>query len=202
MWFMYLLSWLALIIQISFITLSVAAGLYYLAELVEEFTVITGRIIKYMIWASIAIHIGLLVLEDLPLGLILTGLVTNAVYLLLLQTFPYIEMTSPVLIVSVALLVVNHYLAFDYFTAVWHPFSEVLAFFTICLWLVPFTFFVSLSANENILPTSVDPQQSQEDTEGDVVTNYFKKKTKRLGLLAFLKSAQDSILPQRLKKAF
>ena len=51
--------------------------------------------------ASIAIHIGLLVLEDLPLGLILTGLVTNAVYLLLLQTFPYIEMTSPVLIVSV-----------------------------------------------------------------------------------------------------
>lgn len=27
-----------------------AAGLYYLAELVEEFTVITGRIIKYMIW--------------------------------------------------------------------------------------------------------------------------------------------------------
>ena len=41
-----------------------------------------------------------------------------------------------------------------------------------------------------------------EDTEGDVVTNYFKKKTKRLGLLAFLKSAQDSILPQRLKKAF
>lgn len=41
-----------------------------------------------------------------------------------------------------------------------------------------------------------------EETEGDVVTNYFKKKTKRLGLLAFLKSAQENILPQRLKKAF
>ena len=28
-----------------------------------------------------------------------------------------------------------------------------MAYFTICLWLVPFAFFVSLSANENVLPT-------------------------------------------------
>lgn len=27
-----------------------AAGLYYLAELIEEYTVATSRIIKYMIW--------------------------------------------------------------------------------------------------------------------------------------------------------
>ena len=30
---------------------------------------------------------------------------------------------------------------------------QVMAYFTLCLWLVPFAFFVSLSANENILPT-------------------------------------------------
>lgn len=29
-----------------------AAGLYYLAELIEEYTVVTRRIIKYMIWVS------------------------------------------------------------------------------------------------------------------------------------------------------
>lgn len=28
------------------------AGLYYLAELIEEYTVATSRIIKYMIWVS------------------------------------------------------------------------------------------------------------------------------------------------------
>lgn len=33
---------------------------------------------------------------------------------------------------------------------------QVLSFFTVCLWLVPFAFFVSLSANENVLPTSMD----------------------------------------------
>lgn len=31
---------------------SPAAGLYYLAELIEEYTVATSRIIKYMIWVS------------------------------------------------------------------------------------------------------------------------------------------------------
>jgi hypothetical protein len=38
--------------------------------------------------------------------------------------------------------------------------------------------------------------------EGDVVSNYFKKKSKRYGLLSFFKYAQDSILPQKVKKAF
>ena len=38
--------------------------------------------------------------------------------------------------------------------------SQVLAYFTICLWLVPFALFVSLSANENTLPTTAGVQQS------------------------------------------
>ncbi len=31
-----------------------------------------------------------------------------------------------------------------------------MAYFTLCLWLVPFAFFVSLSANENVLPTTAE----------------------------------------------
>lgn len=31
-------------------------------------------------------------------------------------------------------------------------FSQILAIFFICVWIVPFAFFVSLSANENTLP--------------------------------------------------
>lgn len=30
---------------------------------------------------------------------------------------------------------------------------QILAYFTFCLWLVPFAFFLSLSANDNVLPT-------------------------------------------------
>lgn len=35
-------------------------------------------------------------------------------------------------------------------------FAEVATFFGICVWLVPLFLFLSLSANDNALPTSVD----------------------------------------------
>nr|XP_036860485.1 protein TEX261-like [Manis javanica] len=100
MWFMYVLSWLSLFIQVAFITLAVAAGLYYLAELIEEYTVATSRIIKYMIWFSTAVLIGLYIFEHFPSFMIGVGLFTNLVYFGLLQTFPFIMLTSPNFILS------------------------------------------------------------------------------------------------------
>ncbi|XP_061171295.1 protein TEX261-like isoform X2 [Saccostrea echinata] len=103
MWFMYLLSWIALIIQICVITLSVAAGLFYLAEIVEEYTVLTARIIKYMLIGTTVIFIGLLLFEDLPLYMIVVGLVGNIAYFFVLQTFPYFELMSPSFLMSIVL---------------------------------------------------------------------------------------------------
>ncbi|XP_064124772.1 protein TEX261 isoform X2 [Loxodonta africana] len=127
MWFMYVLSWLSLFIQVAFITLAVAAGLYYLAELIEEYTVATSRIIKYMIWFSTAVLIGLYVFERFPTCMIGVGLFTNLVYFGLLQTFPFIMLTSPNFILSCGLVVVNHYLAFQFFAEEYYPFSESLS---------------------------------------------------------------------------
>lgn len=53
MWFLLILSWFAILIQLLFVIISVAAGLYYLAELVEEYTVIAAKVIKYLIFVSI-----------------------------------------------------------------------------------------------------------------------------------------------------
>ncbi|KAK6362725.1 erv26 superfamily protein [Orbilia blumenaviensis] len=39
-------------------------------------------------------------------------------------------------------------------------FSEISAFFGLCVWLVPFALFVSLSAGENVLPSSVGGDSS------------------------------------------
>ena len=52
-----------------------------------------------------------------------------------------------------------------------------MAYFTICMWLVPFAFFVSLSANENVLPT-INERRPLLSDENDVVSNYFSKKQK------------------------
>ncbi|XP_064602472.1 protein TEX261-like [Liolophura sinensis] len=202
MWFMYILSWLALAIQTSFVTLSIAAGLYYLAELVEEYTVITAKVIKYMIFLTIGVFLGLLVFEDLPLSMIITGLAANISYFIQLRNFPYFAVTAPPFIIAVGLLLLNHYLAFSYFATVWHPFSEVLAYFTICLWLVPFALFVSLSANEYVLPTTTETRPLQESDGTDVVSHYFNRRGKKYGLLSFFKYAQESLLPQRIKKQY
>ncbi|CAL8240326.1 unnamed protein product [Merluccius merluccius] len=100
MWFIYVLSWLSLVVQISFVTLAIAAGLYYLAELIEEYTVATRRIIKYMIMFSTGVLASLYVFEGFPVLMVAVGLFTNLVYFGLLQTFPYILLSSPNFILS------------------------------------------------------------------------------------------------------
>ena len=86
-----------------------------------------------------------------------------------------------------------------------------MAYFTICMWLVPFAFFVSLSANENVLPT-VNERRPLLSDDNDVVTNYFSKKQKGValhfnvmklyvsnvsgyGLLSMFNSVKDSLTP-------
>lgn len=77
-------------------------------------------------------------------------------------------------------------------------FLKILAYFTLCLWLVPFALFVSLSANDQVLPSYQDIPSNDDE---DVVTNYFSSR-KRQNLVSFFKSAKSSILPTRTKKSY
>lgn len=73
------------------------------------------------------------------------------------------------LIVKTVLVLVNHYAWFVHFSTAHNPaptssasyydlsyrtsFSEIASYFGLCVWLVPFALFVSLSASDNVLPT-------------------------------------------------
>ncbi|CAN8023874.1 unnamed protein product [Ixodes persulcatus] len=201
MLYFYLLSWLATVIQICFIILAVAAGLYYVAELVEEFTVMTGKIIRILILLTLAVYAGLFVFEDLPLTMIGCGVLSQVLHLLVLRSFPFFNLYSVPFLLASVLVVVNHILAFSFFSGKVYAFSEVLAYFTICLWLVPFAFVVSLNANDSVLPTLAEKRPLLND-DNDVVSNYFSQRNKRYGLLFFFNKAKESILPQRIKKVF
>lgn len=50
---------------------------------------------------------------------------------------------------------------------------KVLAYFTICLWVIPFAFFVSLSAGENVLPSTM--QQGGEISFGRLPFCFFRQ---------------------------
>lgn len=203
MWLMLILSWIAIVIQIMFLITSIAAGLYYLAELIEEYTQITAKIIKYLIITELIIHILLLLFEDLPIIMIISGIISQLIHFLILQSFPYFELSSITFISGLILLIINHYFAFNYFSSTFLPFSQVLGYFTLCLWIVPFSFFVSLSANDNVLPTINQTNESfpliSNQQDADLVSNYFSRKSSRkVGLLSFFNYAKESYLPFRL----
>jgi len=198
---MWVLSWIAIFVQVILLTVCLAAGLYYLAELVEEYTMMTKRVIKYLILAVSGVFVGLMVFESLPLRMTGCGLISTLLYTTLLPSFPDINLLSPSFVLSLLFIFVNHYFAFGYFSEEYYPFSEVIGYFTVCLWLVPFAYFVSLSSNENTLPT-ISGNVMRHNEDEDLVSNYFKRKSKKYGLLSFFKYAESSILPQRIKKTF
>ncbi|CAH0552960.1 unnamed protein product [Brassicogethes aeneus] len=196
MWFLTIVSYFAIIIQIFFTTIAIAAGLYYLAELVEEHTIVAKKCISSMNLVVTVLYVLLWLLESFPTSLIVCGLTAQIVHFIILKNFPFVVFLSPPFLAAVTLIIINHYLAFSHFGEFYYPFSEVIAYFTLFLWLVPFALFVSLSANDNVLPTL------SERADVDVVSNYFSKKNKKYGLLTFFNYAKDSLLPVRSKKGF
>ncbi|KAK4883624.1 hypothetical protein RN001_006943 [Aquatica leii] len=196
MWCLTIITYLAFFVQILFLTVAIAAGLYYLAELVEEYTVVTKKIVWWMNLVTIIIYVLLWLFENFPTFIVICGILAQLSHFLILVDFPYVIFLSPSFLIAVLFIIVNHYLAFQHFASVFHSFSEVMAYFTLCLWLVPFALFISLSANENVLPTVAERSSS------DVVSNYFSKRDKKYSLLTLFNYAKDSLLPQRAKKGF
>ncbi|XP_065828248.1 protein TEX261-like [Oscarella lobularis] len=197
--YLWLLYWFASAIQIAFCIVCLASGLYYLADLVEEYTVITKRIIKALLWIVGLVHAGLAVFEGIPLTVIGTSFLANAVYALLLKNFPFVEFTSLRFVGGFGMLALNHYIAFQFFLTVWHPFAEILAYFTVCLWLVPFIFFVSLSASENVLPTMAERTHVSLDPSDNLLSG---KRSRRHGVLALFNYVFDktrNAIPLRAK---
>ncbi|KAH7636241.1 protein TEX261 [Dermatophagoides farinae] len=199
MWFFILLSWLGIVVLLLFFVLSLATGLYYLAELIEEYTTVSCKIIRQLNLFIIAIYVGLFLFENLPSYLIICGLLSHLNNMVILKTFPFFQLSSPSFIFFIVMLVINHYLAFTYFAQVNLYFVQVLSYFTVCLWIIPFAFFVSLSANDNVLPTSIENRNSDDH---DLISHYFSRKGTRPGLLSIFNYAKESILPQQVKKSY
>jgi len=212
MWFYVLFTWMAYAVQFSFLTLALAAGLYYLAELVEEYSSAAARVIRYTILVTVLLYLGLWLLEGFPLLLVGMGVLAQLLHLALLRTFPVFVPASPSFIGTIVLLLVNHYLAFRYFAEEYRSFGEMLAYMTLCLWVVPFSFLVSLSANDQTLPMISHHARSGSTQYGmasflipndnDVVSSYFSTKQKRggYGLLSLFKRAKESVLPANVNQ--
>lgn len=171
MWILPLLGYIGLALGLAFMTLSIASGLYYLSELVEEHTVLSAKILTRLIYAIIATQILLCVVDGLPWTLTCLGVVSHMVYASNLRHFPIVKFSDPLFLLSCALVGLNHWVWFRHFSeptpypgkqiyrdlyqagASQPSFTEIASYFGLCVWFVPFAFFVSLSAGENVLPS-------------------------------------------------
>ncbi|KAK7734400.1 erv26 superfamily protein [Botryosphaeria dothidea] len=169
MWVLPLVGYLGLILGFCFLTLAIASGLYYLSELVEEHTVLAKKLLTRMIYAVVALQLLLWLVDSFPLSLSILSILSHIVYAQNLRRFPIVKLTDPLFILSCLLVLINHYLWFRHFSAPptrsnYYPyntsrdysiptFTEIASYFGLCVWLVPFSLFVSLSAGENVLPS-------------------------------------------------
>lgn len=174
---MYILPFLGyagLVLGFGFLTLSIASGLYYLSELVEEHSVLSAKLLRRLIYAVVAVQILLWLVDGFPWYLILLGVASHGVYSINLRHFPIVKLSDPFFLASCAMVIVNHWLWFKHFSQPagyrgappssrrdWYStpvydqptFTEIASYFGLCVWLVPFALFVSLSAGENVLPS-------------------------------------------------
>lgn len=175
MYILPLLGYLGLILGFGFLTLSIASGLYYLSELVEEHSVFSAKLLKRLIYAVVAVQLLLWLVDGFPWHLILLGVASHGVYATNLRHFPHVKLSDPFFLLSCGLVILNHWLWFRHFSGPtggyrgappssrrdWYSapvydqptFTEIASYFGLCVWLVPFALFVSLSAGENVLPS-------------------------------------------------
>lgn len=150
---LYIISIIAIVIQICCLTVSVgkkknqwrknqwwkiincvffwlfnfftAAGLYYVAELVEEYTVTAKKVITIIVLFVTTVYLLFMFLDNLPWSLVICGLLAQALHAIILTDFPYVKFMSVQFIGAVLMLFVNHYLAFSFFTQYYYNFTEV-----------------------------------------------------------------------------
>ncbi|CAH8514810.1 unnamed protein product [Heterobilharzia americana] len=204
---LWIFSYITLLFYLFIVLFCIAVGLFYVTELVEEYIVTTGKIIRCTIYAEFILHFILFITDDVSIILTLTGIICHCFYISLLKTFPAFHYQSFGFLSSALMLIIHHLVAFRVFLSSPVPFLYLIAYFTFFLWAVPFLFLISLSANDLVLPQTVEfrlPYETEFSLNGqqqhDVVSAYLNCKRKSLySLLAYLR---EFSVPPRSKKGF
>ena len=75
-------------LSLVFVAVCLATGLYYLAEMVEEYTRVTKKVLTWAIKISVGLDVALLVVDRLPFLCIALSIGAQCIYHRLLRRFP------------------------------------------------------------------------------------------------------------------
>jgi hypothetical protein len=82
------------------LTLSIASGLYYLSELVEEHTVIAKKLLTRLIYSVVVVQVLLVLFDGFPFILSLLSISSHIVYLGNMRRFPVVKLSDPLFLLS------------------------------------------------------------------------------------------------------
>jgi len=218
---LHLLSYGVGLTSAGFVIFSLANGLLWIAELIEEHSKVSKSIGVRLTYGIVLLHVALYFTETLPFHLLVFSTACHIVYLQNFSaTWPLISLTSPTFILSCIAVVADHFLWFSHFAreaqkarqwqrsryastapsdTTHYSFWETTSFFGICVWLIPLFLFLSLSANDNALPFSVPGRESVSSprTARAPRTSLFKGLFKLLpeALIPKYLKSKDTVLP-------
>jgi Transmembrane adaptor Erv26 len=178
--------------------LALTAGLYMLAEFAEEYPSFTGRVMKGLVIGVVAVYV-ILAVDGMPLKESLIGIVSHLTYYTMLSKFPFLEFFSLKSVASLAAIVSSHYFWFAFFIDHQHDFAmhQILGFFIVMVWAVPCGLLISLTINENVLPSS-RPTDLSNDGQGSK-----KRATVYVAAVnfctGFFRNISEAILPPKGK---
>ncbi|GMI16914.1 hypothetical protein TrLO_g7076 [Triparma laevis f. longispina] len=149
----WLISTLMGYITLLLSALSIACGLYCAAELAEEYSTLSLKIVKWTLGFVGVCHF-LCLFSGVGFLTLLISAACHACYCLLLTKFPFVSPTSLASILSILAVIINHYNWFQFFYANYTPIFQVTGFFMLMIWIVPLQLFVSLCMEGDNLPNS------------------------------------------------
>ncbi|OLY82667.1 Protein SVP26 [Smittium mucronatum] len=139
----------------NFLSIFLGSGLYIASEWVEENSRKAKRILEVYTLVSLVLLLSFLLIDGAPFLRIVFSVVCLGVYSLFLNTFPLVNIASFTFVASCACALGNHFVWFLYFADNVSEFSvlEIVSFMTICVWLLPILYLISLDSPGNALPS-------------------------------------------------
>jgi hypothetical protein len=179
-----------------------ACGLYYLAELIEEYTNTTKKFLWYIIRAELLLH-TLLLFDRQPLSCLLLGAAAQIGYIRFMQRFPFISfLGSSEGLVAGGLFLANNIMWVRHFWGSRFTIEYILAFFLATTWLVPITLFLGMAGDQSVLPGaggypySTGPSHGHQHGDGDSK----QRRGMMLRLFDILRRKRNAVLPEVMSR--
>ena len=186
-----IMSWTATVVAVIFVVHCMASGLFCLAEFVEEYTTVAKKVMKLTALVMIVFNVVLGLTGATPLFLSILGAGAHCSYRSLLHTFPSCDFRSSQFFVSLILFVAHMYYTMEYFGGLRRStFDQLFSYLVVLVWLLPFALFISLSANDNVLPSM----------DQSAVNIQRKRQGGLLSFLSSMKTKAGHLLPVGMSK--